>query len=221
MISSAPSSTLCRPSFHSSTTRIEYCSICSGSVVATSSSASCEPLADSNAASFCSSALCCSALRVPVRSVTRAVSFGIGCRPCAPGIAPGPSSSASASPARARAPLELRLQIAEILVRLQLRIVLDHHHQALQRLGEIALRGLVLLEQLRVIEYLGRHLDGARPGARLGHPDQHFLLLGRVALHGVDEIRDEIGPALILIHDLGPGRLDALVLLLQGVVTAA
>src|SRR2546430_12295463 len=27
-------------------------------------------------------------------------------------------------------------------------------------------------EQLRVIEYLGRHLDGARPGARLGHPDQ-------------------------------------------------
>src|SRR2546430_3731428 len=40
-----------------------------------------------------------------------------------------------------------------------------------------------------------------------------LLLLGGVALHGVDEIRDEIRPALILIHDLGPGRLDALVLL--------
>src|SRR5262249_31184930 len=35
----------------------------------------------SNAASFCSSALCCSAVSVPVRSVTRAVSGGIACNP--------------------------------------------------------------------------------------------------------------------------------------------
>ena len=45
-----------RPSFHWSTTRIEYCSISSGFVVGTISTASWVPLADSNAASFCSSA---------------------------------------------------------------------------------------------------------------------------------------------------------------------
>ncbi len=59
----------------------------SGCVVGTISTASCEPLAASNAASFCSSAVCCSAVSVPVRSVTRAASFGMGCSAEAAGVA--------------------------------------------------------------------------------------------------------------------------------------
>ena len=54
--SSAPSSGFSRPSFQASTTRIEYCSIASGCVVGTISTAICAPLRASNAASFSSSA---------------------------------------------------------------------------------------------------------------------------------------------------------------------
>src|SRR5215469_949869 len=248
-MSSAPSSTFLRPSFHCSTTRIEYCSISSGCVVGTTSTASCAPLAASKAASFCSSAFCCSAVRVPVRSVTREVSFGIGSRPSAPLVCavatPSHSSSSGSARAARRAArraaaligllgsglvrgrcgrlgrrrgsggrgieghrgrgsdlllvldrevrlhleaenlrgdvrgegahghvvvlhgpdvavaghsdavlgaLELRLQIAEVLIRLQLRIVLGDGEQTLQRLRQLALRGLELLEQLGVVE---------------------------------------------------------------------
>ena len=61
MMSNAPSSTCCRhrPCARASTvstTRMEYCSISSGCVVGTISTAICAPLAASNAASFCSSA---------------------------------------------------------------------------------------------------------------------------------------------------------------------
>src|SRR5690606_20519103 len=46
------------------------------------------------------------------------------------------------------------------------------------------------------------------------------LLVGE-ALHRVDEVRDEVGPPLVLVHYLGPGRLDLLVAPLQLVVAAA
>ena len=49
--------------------------------------------------------------------------------------------------------LELRLQIAEVGVRLELRIVLGHHQQARKRAGELALRSLEL----------ARTLPGCRP----------------------------------------------------------
>ena len=81
--SSAPSSGFSRPSFHASTTRIEYCSISSGFVVGTISTAICAPFLASKSAS-CDSRLVRSALvRVPVRSVTRDASGGTGCRSCA------------------------------------------------------------------------------------------------------------------------------------------
>ena len=117
--------------------------------------------------------------------------------------------------------LELRLQVAEIGIRLEIGISLGDGEQALQRLGQLALRGLELRESLRIGEQLGRHLDGAHLGARLGDADEHGLLLRRVALHGIDEVRDEIGAALVLVDHLGPGRLHALVLLLERVVAAA
>src|SRR4029077_5025646 len=65
------------------------------------------------------------------------------------------------------------------------------------------------------------HLDRANLGARLGDADEHLLLLGGVALHGVHQIGNEIGAALVLIDDLGPGGFDALILLHHAVVTAA
>src|SRR5579864_5992241 len=312
--SSAPSSTRLpptslRPSLQLSATRKEYWKMSSGAVVGTMSTASCEPLAASNAASFCSSEFCCPAVRVPVRSVTRAASFGIGCGSCAAAGRAAPRRSVSAIGAAQRRPasarrligslfggwgrrlragrrgsagvevdlrrrgdlllvgdrevrlhretkhlggeihrerahgdvvvlhrlnvavashgdavlraFELRLQIGESLVGLQLRVVLGERHQVTERLSELTLRGLILLKELRVVEHLGRHLDGIRAGTRLGHPDEDPLLLGGVALHDLDEVRDEIRAALILVDDLGPGSLDVLVLLLKLVVAAA
>src|SRR5580693_1035520 len=239
--SSAPSSmrlplTVPRPSFHWSTTRIEYCSISSGWVVGTMSTASCEPLADSNAASFCSRAVCWPAVSVPVRSVTRALSGGTGTWPAAHSVRPSSTGSAAAAARRARGAepliaslfcgwlgrrrrtrhgrsagvethgrrrcdlllvgnrevrlhlevehlggevhregahrdvvalyrldvavtrhgdaifraLELRLQVAEVLIGLEVGVALHHYHQTAERLGQLALRGLVLLEQLGV-----------------------------------------------------------------------
>ena len=49
-------STPLRPSFQESTTRMPYCSIVSGCVLGTRSTAICDPLRDSNAASLASSA---------------------------------------------------------------------------------------------------------------------------------------------------------------------
>src|SRR5579863_1532353 len=79
---------------------MEYSSIASGCVVGTMSTASCAPLADSNAESFCSRAVCCPAVSVPVRSVTRALNFGSGCRSCAPAGRAKPRTSGSASAAQ-------------------------------------------------------------------------------------------------------------------------
>ena len=41
---------------------------------------------------------------------------------------------------------------------------------------------------------------------------EDFFLVRRVALHRVDEVRHEIGAALVLVHDFGPRRLDRFVL---------
>ena len=72
-----------RPSFQASATRSAYCSIASGSVVATISTAIWLPLACSNARSLASSAATWSGVSVPVRSVTGAFSAGTGTSCCA------------------------------------------------------------------------------------------------------------------------------------------
>ena len=96
-----PPATDCAPAeLPLSTTLIEYCSISSGRVVGTMSTASCEPFATSKAASFCSSAPRWSAVSVSVRSVTRAVSGGTGCSPavgpCARALKDNASSNGTA-----------------------------------------------------------------------------------------------------------------------------
>ena len=72
----APSSTPLRPSFHASSTRMPNCSISSGWVVGTMSTAIWLPFFASKAASLLSMRFTASPDSVPVRSVTRAVSGG-------------------------------------------------------------------------------------------------------------------------------------------------
>ena len=72
MMRIAPSSTPLRPGFQASATRIEYCSISSGCVVSTMSTATCEPLRSSKACSFCSSRAFSSGCSRPMVSTTRA-----------------------------------------------------------------------------------------------------------------------------------------------------
>ena len=82
-ISIAPSSTALAaelPGFDEADRRTARC--LRAGCVGTISTAICAPLRASNAASFSSSADCCAAVSVPVRSVTRASSFGSGI--CAP-----------------------------------------------------------------------------------------------------------------------------------------
>lgn len=70
-ITSTPSSCLRRPIFHASATRIENCSIASGWVLGTISSAIWLPRAASKDASCCSSCACCAADSVPLVGDTR------------------------------------------------------------------------------------------------------------------------------------------------------
>ena len=72
----APSSTFLRPIFQASATRIENCSIDSGAVVGTISTATWLPLRASKARSVASSAACSLWLSVMVRSTTRPLSGG-------------------------------------------------------------------------------------------------------------------------------------------------
>src|SRR5260221_11846953 len=74
--SSTLSSTPLRPSFQASSTRTAYCSTVSGCVLGTMSTATCEPLRASKAASACSSVERWPTVNVPVSSVTRAASGG-------------------------------------------------------------------------------------------------------------------------------------------------
>ncbi len=96
----APSSTPLRPSCHASTTRIAYCSMVSGCVVATVNTASCAPVSASKSLSVLSSAARSSAESTPAPSVTRACKTGMGCKPspCASAM-PDPANSTHADSA--------------------------------------------------------------------------------------------------------------------------
>src|SRR3546814_11369581 len=51
--------------------------------------------------------------------------------------------------------------------------------------------------------------------------DEHLLFVLGVALDRVDQVRHQIGAALVLVEHFRPGCLDRLVLFLDGVVTTA
>src|SRR4249919_2453700 len=84
---------------------------------------------------------------------------------------------------------KLRLQVAEGLVRLEVGIVLGDDEQAAQRARQLALRLLELGKRRRVIRV---DVDLADLCPRLRHFGQHALLMRRVALDRVDQVRDQV-----------------------------
>ena len=105
---------------------------------------------------------------------------------------------------------QLLLEGEDVLVGLELGIVLDDGEQGAQGSGQHVL-GLGLF---------GRSLGARRNGVgpRFGDLGQDILLEVHVALDRVDEVRDEIVPALQLDLDLGEGLIDPEPLLDQPVV---
>ena len=103
---------------------------------------------------------------------------------------------------------ELGLQVEEVLVGLQVGVGLGDREQPAERLGEEALGGAGL----------GRGLRARGRRARLGDLVERAALVGRVALHGLDEVRDQVAPPAQLHVDLRPGVVDAVALLDEPVV---
>lgn len=79
---------------------------------------------------------------------------------------------------------------------------------------------LEALHRLRVVEHLRCDLDGGRTRTRLDHAAQGLLLEVRLALHGLDQVGDQVGATLVLVKDLGPGGFRLFVQALEVVVTA-
>src|SRR6185503_10343699 len=92
---------------------------------------------------------------------------------------------------------ELALKLQEVLVRPQLWVALGDGEERTERARE---RGL----GLRLVGG-GRRLHGR--AARPRHLFERRALVGRIALHGLDEVRDELVPALQLHVDVAPRRL--------------
>ena len=84
----------------------------------------------------------------------------------------------------------------------ELRIVLDHGEQAAER------RRLLVGRLDRLFGRLGRE----QPRARVGDVLVHAFLVLRVALDRFDQVRNQVVPALQLVLDLRPLRLDRLFL---------
>ena len=94
---------------------------------------------------------------------------------------------------------ELGLQLQEVLARLQLGVRLGDGEDRLQRLLH------VVLGRAR----LGRALRRQRLGAGLGDVLEDRLLVRRVALDRLDEVRDQVGTTLELHRDVAPRLVDA------------
>ena len=115
---------------------------------------------------------------------------------------------------------QLRLQGQEVLVGLKLGVGFDRHQQPRQGAGKLALSLLILLEGGGVIEVGGVDVDAGGLGAGLDHLGQGGAFLNGCALNGGDQVRHQVGAALILALDIGPGGLGALLLGRNGVVAA-
>ena len=89
-------------------------------------------------------------------------------------------------------------QPVELFVRPQLRVVLDDGQQAAE--GARLLVG-------RLDRFL-RRLGRQQPRSRVGDVLEHALFVLRVALDGLDQVRNQVVAALQLVLDLRPLRLD-------------
>ena len=102
-----------------------------------------------------------------------------------------------------------------------MRIVFRDGHETRQGAGHAGLRFLEALEGRRVIDQFGRRLDASHARPRLGHLHKNLLLLHGKALYGIDQVRHQVGTALVLVENLGPAGLDLLVDALNVVVAAS
>ena len=106
---------------------------------------------------------------------------------------------------------QLGLEILEILGGAQFRVALAHHQQARKCVAQLSLRRLKFLQFCRVgWSVIGIDLHPPDAGASIRHFRQcRFLKICR-ALNGVDQVRNQIGAALIDILHLGPALINLL-----------
>ena len=95
--------------------------------------------------------------------------------------------------------LQLRLQIAEVLTGLQIGIAFRNGHQTAQCRGKLALSLSEPGHRGRVV-HVDTGLSRLRPG--FDNLAQRILLVRGVAFHGIDQIRDQVHSALILVLDI-------------------
>src|SRR6185295_17719843 len=100
--------------------------------------------------------------------------------------------------------LELALEREEVLVGLEIGVPLDDGEEPAESAAQRRLRVLELPERLRIAQNLGRDLDprDARAGAR--DLLQDGALLRRESPDDLDEVRNQVGAALVDVLDLRP-----------------
>ncbi len=84
-----------------------------------------------------------------------------------------------------------------------------------------ALRSDEFLKRRLIVHQLRCGLNRPYPRPRFGHLYQHIFLVRRITFHHINQIRHQIGAALILIQHLGPRSFDIFVGRLQRVIAAA
>ena len=100
---------------------------------------------------------------------------------------------------------ELHTEFLEALVALEIRVVFGDGHEALEGATEGALHFLEALECCFVVHEAFVELDGSAHAAAHFHDfGEGTLLKVCFALHGADEIRDEVKAALVGVFDLCP-----------------
>lgn len=105
---------------------------------------------------------------------------------------------------------ELYAEFLEALVALEIRVVFGDGHEALEGSAEGALHFLEALEGGFIVHEAFVEFDGsAHAAAHIHDFGEGALFEVGFALHGADEIRDEVKTALVGVFDLSPLGLDA------------
>ena len=111
------------------------------------------------------------------------------------------------------------LQGHEVLIGLEFGIGLAHGDELAQRGTQRAL-GLLVLLQLLLGEVGGVDFHLSHAGAGCGHGLVGLFLMLGIALHGVHQVGDKVGTALVVALDLAPGLFHILLLGHEAVVLA-